>query len=307
VSRVAVELGAAEVALSRTDPRSEDDITREVEHLFVDAIERAERLIYIETQYFSSRKIFEILYAIVRKGTGRTPEIVIVVNEHAEAAKEEIAVGLRQAKNLECLREAAAKSRYPLGVYYSVCDGANEKFRETYIHSKVMAVDDRFLTVGSANVTNRSMALDSELHLSWEALGQDDRLARAIRAARVELLREHAGLDDAGDLASLEEPSGIVAFLDSVALRPHSRLQRHGPPTATEQIALQILDPRDLPFDPEMPEEQPLHGLDEAMDERYGWRMRVPSPASLLARLRPKAWLSRIAGKEPDRRDARPA
>ena len=35
-----------------------------------------------------------------------------------------------------------------------------------------MIVDDRFLTVGSANLTNRSMGLDSELHVAWEHEGK---------------------------------------------------------------------------------------------------------------------------------------
>jgi hypothetical protein len=155
------------------------------------------------------------------------------VNERAEAPKEEIAVGLRQAQNLECLRSVAANTRTPLGLYYSVCDGISDVFRATYIHSKVMAVDDRFLTVGSANMTNRSMALDSELHVSWETREEErdgERLGRAIRNARVELLCEHAGLKSAEDRAKLEAIDGLVAFLDSVAERPGARLLKHGPP-----------------------------------------------------------------------------
>jgi hypothetical protein len=49
---------------------------------------------------------------------------------------------------------------------------------------------------GSANLTNRSMGIDSELHVSWEAGGvarDDRRLVRAIRRVRVSLLAEHGG------------------------------------------------------------------------------------------------------------------
>ena len=59
---VLIASGPARVALSRTQPSAEGDGIREVERLFVDAIGAAERLIFIETQYFSSRRIREALH-----------------------------------------------------------------------------------------------------------------------------------------------------------------------------------------------------------------------------------------------------
>ena len=159
---------------------------REVESLFVDAIGAAERLVYVETQYFSSRQHPRgdcRAHARVGRRTARDRRR----GERARRGlKEELAVGLRQAKNLERLREAATRTGHALGLYYSLCDGATEDVRDTYIHSKVLAVDDRFLTVGSANLTNRSMGIDSELHVSWEAGGvaRDDRAPRARDPAR---------------------------------------------------------------------------------------------------------------------------
>jgi phosphatidylserine/phosphatidylglycerophosphate/cardiolipin synthase-like enzyme len=301
VPRVSVEMGEANVAFSRTDPRSADDITREVEHLFVDAIERAERLIYIETQYFSSRKVYEALRDRMRAVGRPKPEIVIVVNERAEAPKEELAVGLRQAQNVECLRKVAAATGTRLGMYYSICDKATDQFRCTYIHSKVISVDDRFLTVGSANVTNRSMALDSELHISWEVPEHEiheSELGRAIRSVRVELLRDHAGLSEAGDLETVGALEGVVAFLDAVTQRRDTRLQTLGPPSPAEQLALEVVNPRNLPFDPEMPEEHPHHALDEPMDELRGWRnIHVPALGSVLRQISKKFALPAFAGR----------
>ncbi|WP_374585720.1 phosphatidylserine/phosphatidylglycerophosphate/cardiolipin synthase family protein [Pseudoduganella sp.] len=40
------------------------------------------------------------------------------------------------------------------------------RYREIYIHSKLMIVSDAFLTLGSANLNQRSMAVDSELNIS---------------------------------------------------------------------------------------------------------------------------------------------
>ena len=43
-------------------------------------------------------------------------------------------------------------------------------YREIYIHSKLMLIDDVFVTLGSANINQRSMAVDSEINIA--ATGQ---------------------------------------------------------------------------------------------------------------------------------------
>ncbi len=247
-------IGGGRVAISRTQPSADEHGIREVEHLFVDAIAAAERLVFIETQYFSSRRIRDALIERMERADGPRLDIVVLVNERAEALKEELAVGLRQAQNLDLLRDAAAKSGHRLGLYYSVCDGPTDDFRCTYIHSKILAVDDRFLTVGSANLTNRSMGIDSELHVTWEALGtgrDDRRLARAIRHVRVSLLAEHGGLEGFRSIRSIARSERLVERLDALAAIPGARLQRHGPPTPAQEAAMKVVDPTTLPFDPD--------------------------------------------------------
>ncbi len=48
--------------------------------------------------------------------------------------------------------------------------GHNMAYREIYIHSKLMIIDDVFITVGSANLNERSMSVDSEINIA--ATGQ---------------------------------------------------------------------------------------------------------------------------------------
>jgi phospholipase D1/2 len=246
-----IGLGPATVSLARTDPRGKDETIREVEHLFVDAIAAADRLIYIETQYFSSTRIRRALLERMRAADRARLQIVIVVNERAEAFKEEVAVGLRQAKNIARLRQVAAGTGHALGVYYSLSDGAGEAQRATYIHSKLMLVDDRFLTIGSANLTNRSMEVDSELHVAWESAADDrSRVGRGIRRLRVSLLAEHAGLAGPTAIRPLVAIDGLVDRLNQLAGQAGARLQIHGPPRPAQQTAMSIIDPEDLPFDP---------------------------------------------------------
>jgi phosphatidylserine/phosphatidylglycerophosphate/cardiolipin synthase-like enzyme len=202
------------------------------------------------------------------------PQIVIIVNEQAEALKEELAVGLRQARNLEMLRDIASRTGCALGCYFSLCDGAHETFRATYIHSKLMIVDDRFLTVGSANLTNRSMGLDSELHVAWEYEGENGQLIASIRNVRVSLLAEHAGLS-AAETADLEAIEGLVARLEALANRTGARLQRHGEPTPAQRTAMRLVDPDDLPFDPETTAAADSAATLDPSDEHSGHR-RLP-------------------------------
>jgi phospholipase D1/2 len=250
-----IAFGPTELAFSRTEPQVADRSLREIEQLFIDAIDAADCLIYLETQYFSSRRIYEALVRRMRAAARPRLDIVIVVNERAEAVKEELAVGLRQATNLQGLREVAAASGHALGVYYSLCMDANDTYRVTYVHSKVAIVDDCFLTVGSANLTNRSLSVDSELHASWEAPAGSDigpGLARSIRRVRVSLLAEHSGQHSFRAVRALARARGLVGRLDRLAASG-ARLQPHGPPTSAQLIALELVDPQDLPFDPEIP------------------------------------------------------
>jgi phosphatidylserine/phosphatidylglycerophosphate/cardiolipin synthase-like enzyme len=118
-----------------------------------------------------------------------------------------------------------------------------------------MAVDDRMLTVGSANLTNRSLAVDTELHVTWETTEPGEggaELVRSIRALRADLLREHAGLGEQ-ELAELEDPRGLVGRLDALTSRPNARLCKLPPATEEEREMLEVVDADALPFDPAKP------------------------------------------------------
>ena len=103
-------------------------------------------------------------------------------------------MGETQRMVLGALEQAARAKGHELRFLCSVCDP--ETGDTTFIHSKVLIVDDRFLSVGSANFTERSMGFDSELSLIWEAV-ENPALERDIRRVRASLLAEHASRDAA--------------------------------------------------------------------------------------------------------------
>lgn len=286
----ALPLGSSAVGFSRTDARGPEQSVREIERLFLDAIAAAEHLLYIETQYLSSHSIGEALLTRMKQREKPRLEIVIVVNAKPEALKEELAVGLRQTKILSRLRKAAVAFGHQLGIYGSRCDGDAPDRLSTYIHSKLLIVDDRFLSVGSANLTNRSMGVDTELQVSWEATGDaeaDQQLRQQIQAVRVSLLREHAGLRDAAagalepDLGSVK---GLVWRLDQLASADNARLVRHAPASAGKRLLLELFNPEALPFDPAEPKYS--KDSDGAKEEQPSRRRFMTSVATLRDKLK---------------------
>ena len=266
--RGALPIPCERVALSRTDPKAsptakndpppgaEQERSQEVLGLYVDAIAAADESIYVETQYFSSRDIGDALVKRLQ-APGRPPlDVVLILNMRAETLKEEVAVGLAQAKVLADLREAARGTAHQLGIYYTVpaSKDGNEPERATYIHAKVMIVDDRLLNVGSANLTNRSCSVDTELNATYECGSKSDALGGCITGIRLNLLAEHLGITD----RELSFGEGRVASLDDRAQRRDGRLRPHPSPTERERSIIEIVDPQALPFDP--------HGLEEDED-----------------------------------------
>jgi len=249
------EVRAPRVGLVRTVPRMPERdgaAIAEIRDLHLAAIAAARRAIYIENQYFSSEDIRRALLGRLRAPLPPL-DVVIVLPKQTKALKERITLGIRQANILRELTAAAADHGHHLGIYYTVDPGPPDDAAAVdapvYIHSKVLSVDDRFLLVSSANTTNRSMGLDTELGVAWES----PRPSTSIRAARVELLREHTGL--AGDRADavLGRLRGLVDRLDAFVDAGSGRLRRHPMEEGAGRDLLGRLLPDDIAIDPAGP------------------------------------------------------
>jgi len=114
-----------------------------------------------------------------------------------------------------------------------------------------MIVDDRFFAMGSANLANRSMTVDSEINAVWVAPPGDHVLHNAIRRVRTRLLLEHLG--EAADARVVACPGGLVARLNRVVEAGKGRLRhhdlRHEVPNvlakAVQELACDFVDPGD--------------------------------------------------------------
>lgn len=68
--------------------------------------------------------------------------------------------------------------------------------RDIYIHSKLMLVDDNFMTLGSANLNLRSMAADSEINVATDSIPHNRELRKRIWSLQT------GGLFDGGNAYS---------------------------------------------------------------------------------------------------------
>jgi phosphatidylserine/phosphatidylglycerophosphate/cardiolipin synthase-like enzyme len=289
------------VAISRTQAKTNDgkqDSIQEIRRLFADAIQSAERLIYIENQYFSSDALLRALSSRMKAKERTRLDIVLVLAKDANAFVEKISIGRMQAKVIARLKELAAENGHRLGVYYPACLAADGQEVPIYIHSKLFLVDDRFLSVGSANMNNRSMNLDTEVNVTWEASLEETRLTQSIQDLRIDLLAEHIGLRGTDEVRSLGRTQGLVDHLDALAENTQYRLRRH--PSLDEDPAefalLNSILPDGWPFDAVEPApEQILY--ENASDGSLGFF--AAGIASLKEILRPEGSSSEPSRSRP--------
>jgi phospholipase D1/2 len=252
-------INAEQVALSRTQHCAVcggDKSFREIRQLFLDAIDAAECLIYIENQYFSSEALYKGLVRRMTKKKRAPLEIVLVIAKDAEGLLEQLSIGIAQNRIVRGLQQAARNNGHHLGIYYPASVGADGTELPTYIHSKCLLVDDRFLSVGSANMNNRSMGYDTELNVSWEAGRTDHELARSIANVRVDLLAEHTGQSDDKGRQALSRIEGLVEHLDQLADNGATRLRHHPLESIAEEYQwVTTVLPDGLPFDSERSED----------------------------------------------------
>jgi phosphatidylserine/phosphatidylglycerophosphate/cardiolipin synthase-like enzyme len=172
---------------------------------YLKAIEQAREYIYLENQFLWSPEIVERLAGKIRRPPGPDFRLVIVLPSRANNGQDDTS---GQVAVLESADGGAG--RLLVATLRSLTGTRDDRL---YLHAKVGIVDDRWLTVGSANLNAHSLLNDTEMNVVTD----DGQLARDTR---VRLWAEHLQIDP-----------GVVE-----GLSPHEAIDQHWRPTAMEQL-----------------------------------------------------------------------
>ncbi|MEO5700005.1 MAG: VTT domain-containing protein [Casimicrobiaceae bacterium] len=278
---VSATLEDVDVAIARTEPREDGHPgVAEIRTLHEDAIASAQRSIYAENQYFTSRAISATFAAALARPDG--PELAVVSPVTQSGWLEASTMGVLRARIHRELESADAHDRYRL--YCPVLPWLGPEDGCLNVHSKVLVIDDALLTLGSANLSDRSMYLDTECNLAIESAG-DPRVREAIAGFRNRLLAEHLGTTTAEVASALARADGwLHAAIGALQVEGQRTLASAHPELDPMVDAVTpdhgVLDP-EQPLDPDLIMDE----LVPAPEHREGVRSRMMGLLALVLAL----------------------
>jgi phospholipase D1/2 len=214
-AEIAPQFRDVTVGIARTMPPHDlQRPVREVETLFHDMLQSAERSIYVENQFISSTKIAATLIERLRQRPHL--EAVIVTPRTHNGWLEHRVMLTGRIRFAQMLGEAGVADRVRM-LYPLVTDG--DRDAAVMVHSKLMVIDDRLLRIGSANLCNRSMGADTECDLVIEARTPAEQ--QAITRQRDQLIAEHCGATLEEVEQAMRDTGSLLATLDRLAGRAH--------------------------------------------------------------------------------------
>jgi phosphatidylserine/phosphatidylglycerophosphate/cardiolipin synthase-like enzyme len=234
------------VAISRSAPAwGEQPALQETAVLTVDALNAARDVIYIEAQYMTASYVGDVLARSLARPQG--PEIMVLMTHKSKGLLEQLIMGFNRDRLTRRLKRADRFGR--LRVWYPQID-SKEGPQQILVHSKLIIVDDLFLRVGSSNLNNRSIGLDTECDLAIEASDVDAR--RAVIRVRDQLLAEHIGSDADTVARTILETGSVIAAVERLNTGPRKlcafeAMKGKGPMRPI--FGTRLLDPK-RPFEP---------------------------------------------------------
>jgi phosphatidylserine/phosphatidylglycerophosphate/cardiolipin synthase-like enzyme len=194
---------------------------------YVRAIRGAQSFIYLENQFLWSPEIVRLLAEKLRDPPREDFRIVILLPAKANNGQDDT------AGQLSVLAAADASAGRVLAATIRSLTGSRDD--PLYVHAKVGIVDDRWLSIGSANLNAHSLLNDTEMNVVTD----DPTLVRATRAR---LWAEHLQVDVATIID--DEPRDVVDNLwRPVAFEQLDRL-RSGAPATHRLLALPAVSRR---------------------------------------------------------------
>jgi phosphatidylserine/phosphatidylglycerophosphate/cardiolipin synthase-like enzyme len=199
--------GELELQLLRTVPEHVYDALPKGEfsilQAYTGALRAARRLIYLENQFLWSPEIVEILRRHLCEPPSDAFRLVVVLPAHPTTGGDDTSGQLGVLRGADVDRRLLACTIVAHGERGS---------QPVYVHAKIGIIDDRWLTIGSANLNEHSLFNDTEVNVACD----DAALATSIRHR---LWAEH-----------LETDVATVAAAD-----PTELVERVWRPTAEEQ------------------------------------------------------------------------
>jgi len=182
---------------------------------YVRAIRQAQRFIYLENQFLWSPEIVGLLSDKLRRPPSDEFRIVILLPVKANNGQDDTSGQLSRLVSAD-----AGAGRFLAATIRSLSGTRDDRL---YVHAKVGIVDDRWLTIGSANLNAHSLMNDTEMNVVT-----DD--AETARATRLRLWAEHLEVDVA---AIAEDPPHLVVDerWRPIAAEQLSRLEAGAPAT----------------------------------------------------------------------------
>lgn len=177
---------------------------------YVRALRSAERLIYLESQFFWSAELVRILAAKLADPPSEEFRVVVMLPAHPNNGADDT------RGQLGVLADSDRDQRLVACTLYQP-----DRSDQVYVHAKIGIVDDRWLCIGSANLNEHSMFNDTEACL----ITTDEQL---VRDTRLLLWREHLRRDDVdGDTEDIvdriwratAEKGERLAYLPNVSRR----------------------------------------------------------------------------------------
>jgi phosphatidylserine/phosphatidylglycerophosphate/cardiolipin synthase-like enzyme len=147
---------------------------------YVRALRGAQRFIYLENQFLWSPEIVALLADKLRRPPSDDFRIVIVLPAKANNGQDDT------RGQLSVL--AAADDHNDRFLAATIRSRTGERDDRLYVHAKVGIVDDRWLTVGSANLNAHSLLNDTEMNVVTDS-------PELARDTRLRLWAEHLEVD----------------------------------------------------------------------------------------------------------------
>jgi phosphatidylserine/phosphatidylglycerophosphate/cardiolipin synthase-like enzyme len=139
------------------------------------------------------------------------PEFVLVTPQQAHGWLEQVAMDTARSRLFEAVKHYDAEERFRIFMPFTAAG------KPIYVHAKIMVVDDQMFRVGSSNLNNRSMRLDTECDVVLDAArpGQGH-IAGQILALRDDLVAEHLGLEPAEVTEAVAKAGSLIKAIEQL-------------------------------------------------------------------------------------------